>query len=358
MKALPSIAFGGFRGTASDVTARQVGGRTVLNGRAQHSHVKTPKQSYRRAGFSFVARQYRTLTQEQQQEWAALAEKHRETALIGDGAPLTGHNLFVCLNTNRTILGVPVTKDAPANIHGSHYVAYDDIWITPSKLLISGLRDPASPFSRLVVRMASTDSPAVTRAWGKTVIMADFRSSDWGDADMTEIYTEQFGVPIIVGHKYFIEMYWIDELSGYVSEITRVCYPAVESESIHGREYTDRATIKQPDIINTTDSESLAFDMEISPGSKLVSADITVERVSGFSAGFAFKCDSIPDSASPTMSFFWSRGCADIEGKYFIGGLEMYINNRPYGEQITISKRAGYFSKKAEVFGTTLMIPW
>ena len=43
MKALPSIAFSGFRGTASEVTARQTGSRTILSGRAQHSHVKTPK---------------------------------------------------------------------------------------------------------------------------------------------------------------------------------------------------------------------------------------------------------------------------------------------------------------------------
>ena len=39
MKALPSIAFNEFKGTAGDVTARKTGGRTVLNGRAQHSHI-------------------------------------------------------------------------------------------------------------------------------------------------------------------------------------------------------------------------------------------------------------------------------------------------------------------------------
>lgn len=94
MKALPSIAFSGFRGTASEVTARQTGGRTVLSGRAQHSHVKTPKQSVRRASFAYISRLYRTLSQEQLSAWASLAAAHREQALIGDGAPLTGHNLF------------------------------------------------------------------------------------------------------------------------------------------------------------------------------------------------------------------------------------------------------------------------
>ena len=156
MKALPSIAFSGFRGTASEVTARQTGGRTVLSGRAQHSHVKTPKQSLRRANFAYISRLYRTLTEEQRRAWNILASAHREAALIGEGAPLTGHNLFVCLNTNRSVLGIPVTKDAPDNIHGSHYLAFDDIWITPGRLLISGLRDPEYPDSRLVVKMAET----------------------------------------------------------------------------------------------------------------------------------------------------------------------------------------------------------
>ena len=184
-----------------------------------------PETVRRRASFAYISRLYRTLSQEQLSAWASLAAAHREQALIGDGAPLTGHNLFVCLNTNRTVLGVPVTKDAPADIHGSHYVAYDDIWITPGRLLISGLREPEHPDSRLVVRMAATDSPAVTKAWGRTVITGTFSTSYWGDIDLTEIYTEQFDIPVITGHKYFIEMYWIDALSGYVSETTMVCYP-------------------------------------------------------------------------------------------------------------------------------------
>ena len=229
MKALPSIAFSGFRGTASEVTARQVRGRTVLSGRAQHSRVKTPGQSFRRASFSFISKQYRTLTDSQRRAWDTLAASHRKKSLTGDGTPLTGHNLFVCLNSNRALLGVPLTRDAPDTVHGSHYVAFDDIWITPGRLLIAGLKDPDSPESRLVVKMAATDSAAVTKAWGRTVITGTFSTSYWGDIDLTEIYTEQFDIPVIAGHKYFIEMYWIDALSGYVSETTLVCYPVVSA---------------------------------------------------------------------------------------------------------------------------------
>ena len=74
MKALPSIAFSEFKGTAGDVTARRTGGRTVLNGRAQHSHIKTQKQCVRRASFGYITRQFKQLTAVQQKAWQKLAE--------------------------------------------------------------------------------------------------------------------------------------------------------------------------------------------------------------------------------------------------------------------------------------------
>ncbi len=279
MKALPSIAFNEFRGTASEVTARVVGGRTVLGGRAQHSRVKTPKQALRRANFSFITKQFKTLSEEQLSSWATLAAAHRESALIGNGAPLTAHNLFVCLNSNRSLLGVSLTKDAPSDIHGSSYVAFDDMWITPEKLIITGLVDNENPSARLVVKMASSDSKGTSPSkWGQTVIVSSFHTSDWGDIDMTEIYTAQFGVPIKVGRKYFVEMYWIDENSGYISEVSRIAMPATEAESISGQTYVDRVRLTAAELPEDTTVESL--DMELSPGSAYMTTDLVwTERV-------------------------------------------------------------------------------
>ena len=354
MKALPSIAFSGFRGTASEVTARQTGGRTVLSGRAQHSHVKTPKQSVRRASFAYISRLYRTLSQEQLSAWASLAAAHREAALIGDGAPLTGHNLFVCLNTNRSVLGVPLTKDAPANIHGSHYIAYDDIWITPDKLLISGLKDPEYPNSRLVVRMAATESAAVTKAWGRTVITGTFSTTDWGDIDLTEIYTEQFGIPVIAGHKYFIEMYWIDALSGYVSEITRVCYPAVESESIHGHEYEPRTRITDGDLVDNERNSVTGLDIELTSGSPLVSAAGTLEGYDGIAASYAnFSSDTgIPYENGNLSSYILARGTETRAPQLFL----MNIIRRSNENSIQFAHRGGSYSKPSDIIGGGILM--
>lgn len=105
MRALPSIAFNEFHGTAGEVTASKIGGETILNDRAQHSHVKTPRQSERRANFSFILRLWKTLSDEQHLAWESQARQHRERTLIAEDVPLTGYNLFVCFNTNLRVVG-------------------------------------------------------------------------------------------------------------------------------------------------------------------------------------------------------------------------------------------------------------
>ncbi len=354
MKAIPSIAFSEFRGTASEVTARQVGGRTVLNGRAQHSHIKTPKQSMRRGNFSYITKQYKTLTDEQLRQWSSLAAAHREKTLTGNGTPLTAHNLFMCLNANRSLLGVPITKDAPANIHGSSYIAYDDIFVTPDRLMIVGLQDPDSPTSRLVVKMASSVTGGRANSkWGQTVIVGSFNGSDWGDLDMTEIYTSEFGVPIIVGRTYYIEMYWIDELSGYVSEISRAAVVATESESLHGQEYQDRTRITAADIVPDESVETYTLDYELSPGSKMVSNDIVTERKTyTYVAGVEIPLKrGLPEDMDRCFTFQWARGTADFSKPYAMSLMEVWPD-LDFGRTLTISERGGTWCYKFETFGT------
>lgn len=329
-------------------------GRTVLSGRAQHPRVKTPGQAFRRASFSFISKQYRTLTDSQRKAWDTLAAAHREKSLTGDGTPLTGHNLFVCLNSNRALLGVPLTRDAPDTVHGSSYVAFDDIWITPGRLLITGLKDPDSPESRLVVKMAATDSAAVTKAWGRTVITGTFGTTDWGDIDLTEIYTEQFGISVIAGHKYFIEMYWIDALSGYVSEITRVCYPAVESESIHGNEYVPRTRITDGDLVDNERNSVTGLDIELTSGSTLVSAAGTLNGHGNVASSYAyFSPDtSIPYEGNMQSAYILARGTGNRAPQLFV----MNIVRRSSENYIQFAHRGGFYSKPSDIVGGGLLM--
>lgn len=352
MKALPSIAYSGFKGTASEVTARQVGGRTLLNGRAQHSHVKTPKQSIRRGNFSFITKQYKTLSDEQLAAWSALASSHSEKALVGDGTTLTPHNLFVCLNTNRSLLGVSITKNAPDNIHGSLPVVYDDIWITPERLLITGLEEPSLSNYRLVIKLASSDSAGVNSAWGKSVLVGNFSTTDWGDVDATGVYGKEFGIPITVGHKYFIEMYWIDENSGYISEVTRISSVAVDSESIKGNEYAPRVTLSLDSIEESATHEYNGFDCELSSGSIIMSCDIDIKLTSGVGGSFYLNFNDIPDEFRGTRNFMLGRGDKDSNHPYSITLSEMYVSPYASTKNVSLANRGGPFSRHQYIFGS------
>lgn len=356
MKALPSIAFNEFKGTAGEVTARRIGGSTVLNGRAQHSKVKSPKQSERRAHFGFITRQFRQLTEEQQKAWSDLAAQHRERVLIGDGEPLTAFNLFVCLNANRAAMGVEPTHDAPEYVHGSSYIAFDDIFITPSRLMITGLRDPENPNARLVVKMASTESNGVSKLWGNTVIVGKFHESDWGDVELTAAYLEQFGVPIVEGRKYFIEMYWLDEYSGYISEITRVCYPAVAETSIHGREYAPRKILKTENAVNNDRYAAHAIDMEIASPYRAATEDIIAERLQGYLGGMEIALNAPIDGRDSFRHFITARSTSDADVPYSVSFYEVSIDSFNRDITLRLSNRGGHFEPKAEIFGTALTI--
>lgn len=100
MKALPSIAFNEFKGSAGDVTARVSKGRQVLSARSMHSSSKTPAQAVSRNRLAKISRSYKKLTDEQMKAWAVLAEKMKGISTFGQAAELTPHNAFVRINSN------------------------------------------------------------------------------------------------------------------------------------------------------------------------------------------------------------------------------------------------------------------
>lgn len=101
MIVLPSIAFGGFSGSAKDVTARNVRGRTILGVRTWPTGFVTAAQVVRRSALSKISKAYKNLTNDQMKAWEQLAEHTAGASVFGQKAKLSAHNLFVRLNTNR-----------------------------------------------------------------------------------------------------------------------------------------------------------------------------------------------------------------------------------------------------------------
>ena len=65
MIALPSIAFGGFSGSAKGVTARQVGGRSILSLKCWPTGEATNAQVARRTSMSKITKSWKMLSEEQ-----------------------------------------------------------------------------------------------------------------------------------------------------------------------------------------------------------------------------------------------------------------------------------------------------
>ena len=227
MKALPSIAFGEFTGSAGDVTARSIGGRTLLNHKAYQSKVKTPAQAVSRNTLSKVSRAYKQLTDSQMKAWGALAEHLKGISTFGKAAEMTAHNAFVRLNSNRQMVGKPLLVDAPHYLNDVPEPDWTDFWVTPERLIFVGVERPKDSYY-LVVKMGPARSMGVSSGWGNVVIITPDMVPDWGDVDLFEVYTDKFGLVPVLGQKYFIEMYWLDSETGFTGEAMRakaICDP-------------------------------------------------------------------------------------------------------------------------------------
>ncbi len=157
MIALPSIAFGGFSGSAKGVTARQVGGRSILSVRSWPTGQTTSAQVVRRASLSKITKSYKTLTDSQMKDWERLAEHTSGQSVFGQKAQLTGINLYVRLNANRVMAGEVMITDAPIAVVAVPNVSYSNVEITPQLVIFGGIKHEPSPY-KLVVKMSGSQS--------------------------------------------------------------------------------------------------------------------------------------------------------------------------------------------------------
>ena len=239
MKALPSIAFGEFTGSAGDVTARSIGGRTILNHKAYQDKTKTPAQAVSRNTLSKVSRAYKQLTDSQMKAWAALAEHLKGISTFGKAAEMTAHNAFVRINANREMAGEGMLVDAPDYLNDIPEVDWDAIWVTPVRVLMTGIVNPTGTY-KLVVRMSAGQGVGISSGWSKTVIITPGMADNWGDAALTQLYTEKIGFMPKVGDKVFIELYWLYPATGFVGETMRVTRFCISEEQAREEGFEER----------------------------------------------------------------------------------------------------------------------
>ena len=281
MIALPSIAFGGFSGSAKGVTARQVGGRSILSVRSWPTGQTTSAQVVRRASLSKITKSYKTLTDSQMKEWERLAEHTSGQSVFGQKAQLTGINLYVRLNANRVMAGEVMITDAPIAVVAVPNVSYSNVEITPQLVIFGGIKHEPSPY-KLVVKMSGSQSSGITNGWSKTVIISTDTEDDWGEADLTKLYLKTIGVEPTPGQKVFIEAYWLDTSTGFTGQVFK------DSVIVTGESsYQGRVRITMDNLDPAEEQHVSALDMDFSTAAPVILDKELPEELIGLSYALA-----------------------------------------------------------------------
>ena len=349
MIAKPSIAFNDFSGTAKDVTARNVNGRNILSSRAQHSKIVTPAQTVTRNKLSKISRAYKQLSDSQMMAWEVLASHMKGISTLGKAAELTPHNAFVRINSNRSMVGMPLLEDAPVYTADVPEVEYEDLWISPDVIIFTGLVTP-SENHRLVVKMSPAQSPGSSNGWSKTVVIAPGINPDWGDADVTKLYTDTIGVAPEAGKKYYLECWWLDTETGLTGESMWVSTICRAGSTAYNETYTPRARVTMNEVAESQGFEKL--DFELSHGSTVLSVDAFYANNTGVASGqFTLKkpIDNLPNLEA------WVLGrCANPEREDYLKPclFVTWIQTWRGETEGTFAHRGGqYENEHVEVFG-------
>ena len=345
MIALPSIAFGGFSGSAKGVTARQVGGRSILSLKCYPTGVATGAQLARRASLKKISKSWVALTNEQRQEWDRLAEHATGASSLGQKAELSGMNLYVRLNANRVMAGESVIANAPAGQVAVPNVVFTQVIVTPQLIVLGGVTHEPSP-NKLVVKMSGNQSSGISNGWSKTVIITPGMEDDWGEADVTRLYLKTIGVEPTPGQKVFIEAYWLDTATGFTGQVFK------DSVIVTGESsYTPRKRVTMDRLAQDHEQHVSAIDVDFSSGAPVVQYDVMCEGHSNVASSEAYLADDLPQELQGTS---WALGRGNgADGKLVAQSYVMWLYGARYGDPayITFAHRGGYYVKPTEVFG-------
>ena len=343
MIALPSIAFGGFSGSAKGVTARQVGGRSILSLKCYPTGVTTGAQLTRRASLKKISKSWVALTNEQRQDWDRLAEHATGASSLGQKAELSGMNLYVRLNANRVMAGETIVADAPMGQVAVPNVSYESVIVTPQLVIFGGIKHESAPF-KLVVKMSGSQSSGITNGWSKTVIISSDTEDDWGEADLTKLYLKTIGVEPTPGQKVFIESYWLDTSTGFTGQVFKDSVIVTGESSYQGR---TRITMDNLDPAEEQHVSSL--DMDFSTAAPVIYYDTVCLGHSNIASSEVMLDKRLPDELIG-YSYALARGMGE-NGDLHPQSFQMQTINWTQKGKINFMHRGGKYIKPTEVFG-------
>ena len=347
MIALPSIAFGGFSGSAKGVTARQVGGRSILSVKCWPTGAASGAQLIRRASLKKISKSWKELTSDQMRDWDRLAETATGQSVFGQAAQLSGMNLYVRLNANRAMAGEPLMTNAPLHTVAVPNVEYEQVVVTPELMVIGGIKHQPEPF-KLVVKMSSSQSAGISNGWSKTVIITPGMEDDWGEADVTRLYLKTIGVEPVPGEKVFVQAYWLDTSTGFAGIEARDTV-VVTGESPYQR----RVKATMDNLDPNEESHVSSLDVDFSTGAPVAEFNAMCLGHSNVASSEVYLDQQLPAELIGTGICLGRGNGAD--GKIIPQSYLVYIRNYGGKAEMTFAHRGGYYVKPTECFGSGII---
>lgn len=351
MIVLPSIAFGGFSGSAKDVTARNVHGRTILGVRTWPTGEATSAQVARRVSMSKITKSYKSLTAAQMQDWERLAAHTAGASVFGQKAQLSGVNLYVRLNANRVMAGEALISDAPASVVSIEAASCRQVVVAPSVVILNGIKHQPAP-NKLVVKMSAPMSPGISNGWSKTVVLSSEVEDDWGGADVTEFYTKTIGITPVVGQKVFVELYWVDTSTGFTGQAEKTSVIVMTDEEAAAVIGGSRSRYTNEDLLPETNVDNV--NIELSTGVPAFTVNISGTGTPSVSQAEIYFNKPFPADVVGT-AYFLVRSKA--EGKYNVSAYRGGISNSREGlGQMTLNMSSMAFRKPFETIGVGVVV--
>lgn len=284
-------------------------------------------------------------------DWDRLAEHASGSSVFGQKAEISGLNLYIRLNVSRTMAGESILANAPEQLVALPNVSYTALWVTPKNIVIKGIAHEAG--LKLVIKMSAGQSAGVSSGWSKTVMLSPGMEDDWGDADMTYLYLKTIGVKPAVGEKVFLEMYWLDPVTGFTGQTTydsKVCETEAEAEA---EGYVKRNKITMADL--KEESHVTECDVDFSTNSPVISFDAVCLGHSNVASSEAYLEDELPaDCVGTSMAL--ARGMGEGNACFAAQSYIIWLRNSSWdGSSITFAHRGGYYVKPTEVFGPGIL---
>ena len=347
MIALPSIAFGGFSGSAKGVTARYQDGRSILSLKSYPTGEATTAQLARRASMKKITQSYKLLTDQQMRDWERLAEHCSGESVFGQKAQLSGINIYVRLNVNRVMAGETILADAPQSNPAIPNANYTSLSITPSLVVFQGIMHQSAPY-KLVVKMSAPQSPGISNGWSKTVIISSEVEDDWGEADVTTLYLKAIHAAPVVGQKIFVETYWLDTETGFAGEPYKDETYCLDDGS---SPYVPRKRVTMDRLVPDHEQHVSAIDVDFSTGSPVIQFDAMCLGHSNVASSEVYLEDELPAELRGT-SWALGRGSGE-DGKITAQSYVIWLYGSSYGDpaRIVFAHRGGYYVKPTEVLG-------